>query len=182
MRKKNFSLLEVMIGLVLATLLLTTLFSTFRELMQTGAKLSKARQEKHWEYVLNMRLTQVFEAIGADALFTTEPYRDIAPQALHFIFNNGIDLDPKFCEKIDGFLFLNKDQQLCLVLQAKDGTSRKEVLVMNGKDYELKFFDPQSKKWIREWIQTSPPPIVQMAVCKKSFQFVLPHGNRMVQL
>jgi len=179
--KRPLSLLEVMIGVVLASLLLTTLFSSFRELMQTGAKLTKMHQERHWEYVLHVRLNQLFEAIDSDALFTTEPYQDIAPKALHFIFDNGVDANPKFCQKLDGYLFLNQDRALCLVLQAQDGTERKEILVKNGKDYSLKFFDPLSKKWVGSWVQTVLPSFVQMTICGKTFQFILPHGNRMVQ-
>ncbi len=178
--KRPLSLLEVMISLALASILLTTLFSSFRELMQTNAKLSKMHQEKHWEYVLNVRLTQIFEAIHSDALFTTEPYRDIAPKALHFMFNNGIDADPKFCQELEGFLFLSKEKELCLVIQSKGGSERKEIFVKNGKDYSLQFFDPVSKKWVSDWSQTVLPPIAQIAICGKTFQFVLPHGNRMV--
>lgn len=176
--KRTLSLLEVMISVALASILLTMLFSSFRELMQTNAKLSKMHQEKHWEYVLNIRLNQIFEGIHSDALFTTEHYRDT--QALHFMFNNGLDADPKFCQDLDGFLFLDKEKELCLVIQSKDGSERKEIFVKNGKDYSLQFFDPLSKKWVSDWSQTILPPIAQIAICGKTFQFVLPHGNRMV--
>ncbi|MBS0629581.1 MAG: hypothetical protein JSS30_05075 [Verrucomicrobia bacterium] len=179
--KRTLSLIEVMLGLLLATILITTLFSSFRELMLTHTKLAKMHQEKHWEYVLNVRLNQIFEAIRSDALFTTEPYRDITPSALHFFFNNGIDSEPKFCQELEGYLFQNKEKELCLVLQSKDGSERKEVFVKNGKDYKLEFFDPLTKKWTTDWSQTLLPPIVQLNICGKTFRFVLPHGNRMVQ-
>lgn len=183
LHKKKYraiSLLEVMIGLALTTILLTFLFSSFRELMQTSSKLSKMRQEKHWEYVMQVRLNQVFEGIHNGSVFTIEPYRDIDPRALHFTFNNGIDPDPKFCQELEGFLFLNKEKEFCLMIESKDGKLRKEVFLKNGSDYSIQFFDPATKKWFKEWDFNYLPPIVQISISSKIFQFVLPHGNRMV--
>lgn len=181
MKKRPLSLLEVMIGLALTTILLTTLFSSFRELMQTSNKLTKLRQEKHWEYVTQVRLAQIFEAIHAGSVFTLEPYRDITPKALHFTFNNGIDADPKFCQELEGFLFINREKEFCLMIESKDGSQRKEVFLKNGSEYSIQFFDPSTKKWLNEWDFNYLPPIVKISISGKMFQFVLPHGNRMVR-
>jgi len=175
MKKLPLSLLEVMIGLALTAILLTTLFSCFRELMQARSHLAKIRQEKHWEYVLNVRLGQIFEAVHAGDVFVTEP-----PKTLHFAFDNGLDADPKFCNELEGFLSVNKEKEFCLVIQSKGGEERKEVFAKNCANCSIHFFDPISKKWKEEWNLNYLPPIVKIAVSDKVFQFVLPHGARMV--
>lgn len=180
MKKRPISLVEVMIGIALTALLLTVLFSSFRELMQMNSQMAKMRQDKQWEYVLNVRLNQIFEGVRSDALFMTEPYRDISPKALHFVFDHGLDSDPKFCRELEGFLFVNKDNELCLILQSKEGKEREEVFAKNCSNYSMQFFDPLSKKWKDQWDLNYLPPIVKISIASKHFQFVLPHANRMV--
>ena len=164
-----------MIGLALTAILLTTLFTCFRELMQTRSQLAKIRQEKHWEYVLNVRLGQIFEAVHPGGVFVTE-----SPMTLHFVFDNGLDPDPKFCNEQEGFLCLNQEKEFCLTIQSKDGKERKDIFAKNCANCSIHFFDPVSKKWKEEWNFNYLPPIVKIAVSDKEFQFVLPHGTRMI--
>lgn len=178
--KRPLSLLEVMIGLVLSTILLTALFSSFRELMQKKAELAKMHGEKHWEYVTEVRLNQIFEAINSESIFRTEPYRDIAPQSLHFTFNNGVDSDPKFCQQLEGYLFVNHEKEFCLMIESKEGKQRKEVFLKNGSNFSIQFFDPAEKKWLLAWDQNFLPPFVKISISGKVFEFILPHADRTV--
>jgi hypothetical protein len=66
------------------------------------------------------------------------------------------------------------------MIESKDGSQRKEVFLKNGKEYLIQFFDPKTKKWLKEWDFHYLPPIVKIEISGKLFQFVLPHGNRMV--
>jgi len=178
--KRPLSLLEVTIGLCLAAILVTTLFSSFRHLMQSKSQMESLRQEKHWEYITHVRLNQVFENIHDKTVFNTEPYQDISVTALHFTFNNGVDADPQFCQELEGFLFVNKEDEFCLMIQSKGGKDRKEVLLKKAKNYSIQFFDPSKKKWQSEWNKEFLPPLVKISISGKTFHFVLPHANRTI--
>lgn len=178
--KRHLSLLEVIIGLGLATLLLSFLFSSYRHLLQSSTQLEQLHQEKHWEYVTQVRLNQIFENIHDETVFNTEPYLNISPLALHFTFNNGVDSDPGFCQELEGFLLVNRENELCLLINSKEGKTRQEVLLKKAANYSIQFFNPKQKKWVAEWDQKFLPPLVKIVVSGKMFHFVLPHANRTI--
>ncbi len=176
--KRPLALLEVMIGLSLTAILLTTLFSNFRHLIQTNAEMKVLHQEKHWEYVTNLRLNQIFQSISEDANFTSGPHEDIYDKALRFTFNNGIDPDPNFCQEVEGTLLIKKEN-FCLIIEPKVGEAREEVFLEGVSELSIEYLDPQNGSWLKEWEKDSLPAMVKITIYKKEFTFTLPHANRM---
>ncbi len=179
--KRPFSLLEIIIGLALTTILLTSLFSSFRHLTQTEAMIEKIENQKHWEFVTQLRLNRIFENVPSHSVFSIEPYGDKIKHALHFTFDNGIDPDPQFCQVQEVYLGLTDHQTFCLFIEPKLGAARKEIFLRDVSHFKMEFFDPKEKLWLREWDKDYLPPLVKISLADREFFFVIPHANRMVE-
>jgi len=168
--------MEIMIGLSLATLLFSSLFSAYRHLLQTEEFIAKQKESHHWETVLTLRLNQVFASIPSHSLFTIEPYGDLIPEALHFTFYHGVDPDPYYCQTVEGFLGLDESKALCLYIEPKVGPSRKEVFAEKAT-YQLSFLDPRNGQWVDKWETNFLPPLVKLSIRGKEFFFHLPNTS-----
>lgn len=170
--KRPLSLIEVCIGLALTTILLTSLFSGFRYLMQTGAKMGEVRSSSHPYFVMQMRMHQIFESIPECGLFYTDAHDKANGIALYFIFQNGVDPDPQFCAAIEGALYCNKDDELILELKE----SRTETLLTKVSSFKMAFFDPKEKAWVETWKKDFLPSFVKLHIGKKEYSFLLPRA------
>ncbi|NGX39991.1 MAG: hypothetical protein KR126chlam1_01331 [Chlamydiae bacterium] len=179
--KRPFSLLEVAIGLTLTAILLSTLFSCFRQIVQSNGKLEKAHSEMHWRIISQLRIKQVFENLDATegtALFFTGKHQDFHGDVLQFTFDNGADPDPHFCCEIEAVLVRDLDDNFCLVTYSDEGEKRKEIFQSNIEKFSITFFDPETKKWTSEWSKALLPPILKIVANEESFYFSLPHSQR----
>ncbi len=172
--KRPFSLLEVCIGLALTAILLSSLFSGFRYLMQTGAKTAELRSSLHPYFVMQMRMNQIFQSIPEDGLFYTDAHEKAKGMALYFIFQNGADPDPQFCGAVEGALYCNRDDELILELNDK----RVETLLTKASPFTMAFFDPKEKAWVEKWKKDFLPPFFKVLIGKKEYSFLLPRANR----
>lgn len=161
-KKRPFSLLEVTISLVLTTILLTTLFSSYRQLIQNKIEIEKASQGLHWRFFTQTRLNQIFESLEEGAKFETKE------GALVFHFDNELDADPAYSGQLDGKLSL-EGSQLCLFLK-----DRKEILHKNVKNLTLSFYDPKEKKWKESWKGNALPLLLKMRIDDEEFSFRFP--------
>ena len=187
-KKRALSLLEVSIALTLTAILLTTLFSNLRHIIQNSAKLQKIKEKIYWQFTLRMRLNQIFETLqsGDDKiLFYTDEHPDAHPdakgQALYFTFDNGIDPDPDFCQEITGILLHNKNNELCFIAVSKEGKTRKEVFLKKAKNVSLNFYHPEEKKLLCTWKEKKLPPIIELSICDQTFSFLIAQGNHVVE-
>lgn len=168
--KRPLSLLEVAIGMALTAILLTALFSTFRQLVQTNASVQKIRNERHWTYVTHLRLGQIFE--------TTTDIRLTDSNTLIVLFNNGIDPEPAFCGQLGSTLFI-KDDKLTFKMASPKGT-RFEPLCDNVKDLSFSFYDTKAKKWVNEWKGGPLCAAIAVTINDETFSYTLPHAERRV--
>jgi len=171
-KKRPLSLLEVTIGLTLTAILLTALFSSFRQIIQTNVKLQKARNEMHGYFVLQMRLSQVFESVQNSRLQGSET-------SIHFSFDNGIDPEPEFCQKVAA-LFVANEKELSLKLQSKTGKERKEIFLKSPKSLSFSYFDPKEKTWVKKWNNKTLPPQIKIEMGKEKWTFLLPRANQKI--
>jgi len=183
LQKRLLSLLEVAIGLALTAILLTALFSNFRQLIQTNVEVQKVRQDMHWKLVTQMRLGQVLEAVeeqGSLFSFNTRiPNHD--EQALWLTYDAGFDPDPEFCGKTRAFLSCNSQKDFCLTSFSKKGKTRVEVFMKNAKNLSFSFFDPKTKEWISSWEKASDlPPLIKIHISSEEFTFIIPKAEKKV--
>lgn len=179
--KHPLSLLEVVIGMALTAILLTTLFSSFRRIALSNQEIQKIYHATHWESVAYLRLTQIFETLEEEKgkyFLYTGPHPQSNQDALHLIFDNGIDPNPDFCGIIQGSLIWDKDNNLTLITE----NIRKEVFLKGVKEMELRFFDPKKRDWVDHWHNERLPPMVRLTVNEKSFYFTLPRARRLIEV
>lgn len=176
--KRPLSLLEVSIGLTLTAILLTTLFSSFHQLMKTGVRIETVRSEMHTKHLMQLRLNQIFESVSDGKLFYTDAHGKAHGEALYFTFNNGVDQDPAFCGEIDAVLFASKEKKPKISLLLKD--QRLENFADDITDFSFAFFDPEQKKWLPTWNKKVLPPMLAISLDQITYTFNLPKANQKV--
>ncbi|MES2344548.1 MAG: type II secretion system protein GspJ [Chlamydiota bacterium] len=187
MKKRALTLLEVMISLVLASILLTTLFSFYRELFFTRAKMQKNKEVVFQRMLTQERLSQVFSKVLAEieekkglVFYTTEHASALGP-VLYFFYDNGIDPNPSFCGALKAMLYLSTDKNLTLYTWP----DRKEVLLENVESLQLSFFDIKKKVWKEEWLgeKEGLPAALKLSLKTKKideFIFFLPGSYKQI--
>lgn len=165
-----------MIGLVLTAILITTLFSSFRQMIQLNHQVHTVSEQMHPLCVMQLRMSFVFEQIYPEDSLTLVAHKH-APSTFRFTFNNRLDQDPRFIGLVEGELVLDEKQQLCLVLQ-KEGHQRKEVLLCGAKAVCFEVFDPETGTWQTEYAKNAPlPPMVRFQVDGQTYPFFLPRAE-----
>jgi hypothetical protein len=181
-QKKAALLLEVLIGLSLTAIILTSLFSFFVESVRLEMKLEKAREEMVARGNLQTRLETVF--IGSSRLYTDKSTQK-KDKKLLLEFDNQIDPDPAFSGMIHGALYVDGGKNLVLHTSPLDESSkewRAEILL---KDVERFQFDFLKAKWSteREKTEMGLPQVVRLTVWRPDplqFAFHLPNADPFV--
>jgi type II secretory pathway component PulJ len=125
-RKNYFTLVETMIALFLTSMVLTLIFSFFREISVIGQETEKKQQETFHQRYIDSRLNAVFQRLvqpekssplKAYSHFYIDPALGSisSSPSLIFSFNNGVKLDPDYSGYVIARLYLDHDNQLCLV-------------------------------------------------------------------
>ncbi len=182
--KRPFSLLEVTIGLVLTAILLTTLFSSFRHMVQSSAKVEKVREEMHWRFITQLRLKQVFEHLSSDSstiLFYTGSHRNFDHEVLRFTFHNGVDPDPSYCEEIEAILTCDDQRNFSLYTYSTTGAHRRQIFAVDVSHFDLSFFDPEKKCWESSWSHEYLPPVIKIVVDEEVFLFPIDKSTAAAQ-
>jgi len=153
-----------------------SLFSGFRMLMTTGAKMTTLRSHLTHELIMQLRLSQVFESLSEKSLFYTDFHEDAKDLALYFTFENGVDIQQKYSGWVEATLYINRENQLVLSLK----NERKETFMGNISNFEMEFFHPKEKEWTREWKNDQLPPIIRLKINEKSYSFQPPKASRVI--
>jgi len=176
-RKKSLTLLEVIIALSLASILLTTVFSTYYQITVAHRKLEKAKEAVLSNKIIQQRLCYIFSHLSFEKKinsstqtesippFYTSKLPDSKEIALILEYNNGIDPDPSFCGNIKSELYLTHENELCLMSYSLNGMKRKEIFKENISRWQMTFFEPLSKdphthSW--DFEKEGAPPIVEI--------------------
>lgn len=163
MRKRTWMLWELLIGMTLATVLLTALFQLLRTNVTLDHKLRGAREEasqkEHLIERLQFFVSQIEKRGGKSSFYTAKLDDDGTSPSLIFLYNAPLDPNPQLSGPTWGRLYLNQSQQLCFTQWERSGIDfRTEVLTTGVKELEWEFLAPQteSKKkspWRSHWAE-----------------------------
>jgi type II secretory pathway pseudopilin PulG len=189
MRKRALTLLEVLIGLSLAGVLLTTLFSFYFQIFHTKIDLQKAKQVVEARAWTQQRLVQAFGRVVAEVeegglVFYTTVHPEALGPALVFYYDNGVDRDLNYCGEKKAMLYLNQKKQLTLLTWPK----RREVLLENAASLRFSFYDLKQREWKEAWAREGEklPAIIKMEIAlskakqPSEFAFFLPDIARKI--
>lgn len=114
--KRPFTLIEVLIGFALASLVLGMLFSSLYETSLVSSRLEKAEKVILGRAEFQQRLDAVFGNLihykqGEKPSFFLSQ-KDKTPDTLYLQFRCGIDPDPCFSDQVEGVLKLNNQDLL----------------------------------------------------------------------
>lgn len=93
--KRSFTLIEVLIGFAIASIIFGVLFTALYESSVVSSRLEQAEQDILGRAELQQRLDQVFANINEESSFYLEE-KDDTPDSLHFTYQCGIDPRPPF--------------------------------------------------------------------------------------
>lgn len=172
--KRPLSLLEVVIGLALASILLTALFSSYRHLTQNHLKITLAKEELHPQFVMQLRLNQIFERLKEDEPIATKEDPLSQGKALQFTIKNGVDPDPSCLGDVECKIFLNREKSFVLHLN-----NREEVFLKNIHTFSMRFYDSQRNEWSPIW-EKGIPSIIQLRLNEQPFTFFISKANQEV--
>lgn len=186
-KRYPFTLLELVIGMALAAIVVSFLFSSFRYSSIAHSKVKMTHKAVRERLCLQTRLMQVFdlfefESKKKEIYIATHP--ESHEEALYFSFHQEIDQDPHFIGTLTGVIFINLKKQLCLLTISPSGTSRKDIFLENIQSISFQFFDSQNAKWESKWKKEIPyaPAFLKLLIKEQSvkhtldFSFVL-NGN-----
>jgi prepilin-type N-terminal cleavage/methylation domain-containing protein len=187
MKKRALTLLEVMISLVLASILLTTLFSFYKQLFFSRAEIQKSKELILDRILMQERLSQIFAKVVPEIeeekglIFYTSEKPSTLSDALCFVYDNGIDPNPSFCGLLKGTLYLSKEKNL--TLQTWPG--REEILLDSVEALQFSFFDLEKKQWKQEWLgeKEGLPAMIKLTLKnkqKEEFVFFLPDAYKKI--
>lgn len=150
-RKKTFTLLETALAFSILAIILAFLFMTLRSSSSLSSKIDLAQRLIFSRYHLHERLAHTLCKIelcsniqvehGASALYTAPS--EGGPQALHFVFHNGVDPEEAFTGPLHGKLYLDH-HSLFLDISPMDASGthpiRRELLCTHISSLEWCFY------------------------------------------
>ena len=180
MRRRPFSLLEILVSISIAAILFGVLFSKVRDFVFLRKEISSAEQECFERQAFQIRLEELFSNLA-----TTEKegefsapfyYKD---QKIYFQAVREIDINPDFATKLSYTLWLDpQTKTLSLSCKAPDGAERNEILASGVLSCSFRFFSEKEAKWEDQWPQNSrkSPSFVQIAYKKKTgeIEYLIP--------
>jgi len=164
-KKRFFTLIEVIVSLSLITIILTFLFGYFSKITKVEQDIEDLKKIVYKQNHLHIRLNNIFANLYAkefdENVFYTKFEKNKKNLSLIINFDNGIDPDPNFSEIVKAEIFIDKKNDLILEIWPNDKkikTTRKELLFSNVNKLEYKFLscsDLQMKKSVLEQITDS---------------------------
>lgn len=149
-RKQCMTLLEVLIGLSLITLLMSVLFSFYGSFSLMEQEVEKQKQISYLWSRLDSRLMEIFQALippkKNESFFFTSSHPLANGPTLVFCYDNGNCILPDFANEDIARLYLNENGELVLATwPSVSRTSRpipmmQEILMENLESIQFSFF------------------------------------------
>jgi hypothetical protein len=146
MKKRPILLMELMISMVLFSIIIGILFSSFREFSLAKNSLRKDKELILNRQKLQLRLGQIFSSLKT---------LKIENNACHLSYDNGIDLEKDFRGQLEAMLLIDKGR-LALVSWGEQGKVRKEIICESAKSFSFNFFDTKKGIWISAYPEQKP--------------------------
>lgn len=176
MKKRSFTLLEVVIALGLAAILFTALFGRMKHLFVTNQRLEKATTQVLAQKHVHERLSLLFHTLDLTNQGKKEPPLSSKDGTkLKIRFDNGVQRDRTLSGYIEGTIEIEKnDKQKNLVINILDteGNTHREPLFTNILDAKWTFYDRTQKKkgWVNSWNERVRefPPMIKLQITIKN--------------
>ncbi|KAG6559016.1 hypothetical protein RHABOEDO_000005 [Candidatus Rhabdochlamydia oedothoracis] len=151
-KKHSITLLEVLIGLILAGIILSFLFSLLRQTLEKKQEITQLKQTIFPREMMRLRMNQIINSLAKnESGIYVDSYED--HPALSFYYKNK-DKDINFCGTIHSMLYVNEHKQLVLSTFSKQNSKRDEVLLENIQAFTFEVFDPTKAIWESKWLKT----------------------------
>lgn len=186
MRKRSLTLLEVIIALVLAAILLSTLFTFYRNLFVTRSQIQTSKNISLQRVLTQERLTQIFGKLLSEVeeekgvIFYTAGHNKALSLILYFAYDNGIDPDPQYCGTVKALLYLSLEKKLTLLTLP----AREEILLEDVDSLFFAFFDIKEKSWQNSWVSEAGklPAMIKLLINEDPIVFFLPDASKKITI
>lgn len=139
-------LLELVISLVLFSVIIGILFSSYKEFSLIKRSLQKEKTIILGKQKLQLRLGQIFSQLKT---------LKIENDACQLSYDNGIDVEKEFNGALDAMLMIDRGR-LALVSWSDQGNARKEILSEPAKSFSFQFFDTKKGEWSPQYPDQKP--------------------------
>lgn len=186
--KRPLTLIELLLSLALFALLIQSLFFWYRSLSETQSKMGNKRWEVLEKRYSSQQLQKIFSHVQPDSyFFTTGPESTTDGDTLVFVFDNGLQSNPHFADKVLARLFIDKEEQtLCLGIwphpdRGVSSPGKTVVLLENVQGLSFEFYFPPNpfkktvepkevgkalpqERWQSEWLSNynTLPPLMKV--------------------
>ncbi len=152
MRKRPVLLLELMISLVLFSVIVGILFSSYKELSLTKSLLRKDKELILTRQKLQLRLAQIFSHL--------KTLKMEGPSCI-LTYENEIDKESQFRGTLEGMLYIDKGRLAFVTwpqsAQEKEQIEgRKEILFESAASFSFDFFDAKKGIWGAKYPEQKP--------------------------
>lgn len=170
-RRRQITLLELMIAMGLMMIILSTLAYFYMQLEEINRESEIEQKRLFKQLYLSTRLADILPKTQSpkneknSAYFYTTTSSDPAilsgTTSLVFTYDNGVKLDPQFSNRVLGRLFLDKEHRLCLAVwpsseRWEEGHAppmKSEVLLDDVESIDYRFYVPPKKDREKVWKQ-----------------------------
>lgn len=154
MRRRSFTLIEVLISMGLVSMLMAALLGMYSHFAFLKRDLKVAREKGFRLSYLQSRLSRALSQVVPEAhkqfaLYTS----DFEGPSLVFVSDNGVDIVPNYSNLIVQRLYLNNQGMLCLAswpmperIESGSIPMRHEVLLDGIEEIEFEFFYPSEEE------------------------------------
>lgn len=172
MKRRGFTLLEILISISIAGILFGVLFSKIREFASLRKEVKRVEAESLERQTFQIRLQELFTML-VSSKNQEESYSPLYTKQnnLFFQIQQPIDVDPSFVNILDCTVQFDAALgHLFLTMKNNSGVERKEILSQGISNCKMRFFNAKEKIWVDEWSRTSSEiPVFLSIICKKSF-------------
>ncbi len=177
--KRNFTLIEVMIGLVLAGALFGMLMQFYKSLCCARVDAEKIKERIFYRQCMQHTLMGFFAHIcpmQEDLVgMQTMAFSGCKGEGLFFSYENGVDPDPRFCGKLQAAVFLDMQGAVQLVTSFETrwvhkpseieelvrlGQARTRVLCRHVNALRFAFFDEKKASWVHTLSEEDSLPVM----------------------
>ena len=146
-KKYTITLLEILIGLILAGIILSFLFSLLRQTLEKKQEIAQLKQALFPREMMRLKINQIISSLDKNATKSSiwiDQYED--RPALFFLYENK-DRDPSFCGTIHSVLYVDARKQLVFNTFSKQNKKRSEILLENVQAFTFELFDQIKVIW-----------------------------------
>lgn len=190
-KKRPFLLLEVMIGAFLLALVISFSLQSIPTLAKLDQKLMALRSVQREKQNLQSKLSSLFLTIASDRSlsFYTETKENEKTPTLFFLFDHGIDIDPKFSGVIKAKFLIDEEKRCILSYLPIDHDEttllqKKIVLATEIEGMETLFFKKKEEKgvddppfeWVKSWPKENKDLPIMIRIKMKHHQIPLEYA------